>query len=74
MGARLAIEQILDHPFLNPRVPLDGINGVLLDAFGKSASAKHMSPSGDGVQRSPQLMGGGGEELMLEAARLFGFA
>src|SRR5205823_4176836 len=53
---------------LRPRVPLDGLQGSVQFLAGRSgAGPEDARPAQDGIQRRAQLVGDGGEELVLGA-------
>jgi len=66
------VEEVVDQPRLDERVPLDAVER-LLHAFGRDvAGLEHAGPAHHGVQRRAQFMGDQGEELVLHPAGRFG--
>ena len=64
------VEQIFDHPALRCGVPLDRLERSRRPLGREDARAQHLRPAEHGVDRRPQLVGHGGEELVLRPVRL----
>ena len=64
------VDEVIDDPRLNLRVPRDPREGVCRGLFVDRGRRENLDPAEDRVQRRPELVRHGGQELVLQAADL----
>jgi hypothetical protein len=67
------VEQILDELCLNARIPLDGLERPPMHGRLHRALAQHVRPAEHGVERRPELVRQGRQELVFQTVRFRGF-
>ena len=68
------VEDVLDELGLRARVAVDGVDGAGAGGFLELVALEQLRPAHDRVEGRPQLVGQGGQELVLEPVRLPGLA
>ena len=62
------VEDVRDHLLLRAGVAVDGVEGAGLGGLVQASASQQVDPPDDGGERRPQLVGQGGQELVLDAA------